>query len=338
MRGVDNYDFITIEDVNSVIINHGMNFEEYYDINTLDLEDDLSINYTNYRIDFSLVSRTFNGEVYEYILEIRNSLWDGSYIFTVLPSNLTKNDVRVVQVESNPNILRITGKNLTYFTIRLKLNNNADLRALTVSNIKLEGITDITSYYYETNNQVLRCVDTNGQPIQDVTITMKGDQNYQEGLTQTVTTDINGYATLVYPATEVGVYTCTVIASKSEYGRVIRTVKVHKNKFKIQIEHTGTFTLKKGAIETVTANIKIADNYNINDTLIKINAGNGYSTTATVKNNTISFDLNLRNYYNDTLALTYVIPATSYNPAQTFTESATCYDFIADTYADIVSE
>ena len=77
---VPNYDFLTVEDINTVILNDGMVFDDFYSLDTRIIESDNSAEYTNIRCDFIVISKFIVGNEYEYILEIRNSLWDGNYI------------------------------------------------------------------------------------------------------------------------------------------------------------------------------------------------------------------------------------------------------------------
>ena len=79
---VPNYDFLTVEDINTVILNEGVEFDGYYDLDTTLLEYDQQRGYIIYRHDFVVVSKIVRGNQYEYILEIR--IWENKHFLSLI--------------------------------------------------------------------------------------------------------------------------------------------------------------------------------------------------------------------------------------------------------------
>ena len=68
--------FLTVEDVNSVNLNH---INEFYEINTSKISEQ---EFDSVLYDFSIVSHTITGGSHVFTFEIHNSLWTGGYYFT----------------------------------------------------------------------------------------------------------------------------------------------------------------------------------------------------------------------------------------------------------------
>lgn len=329
---IDNYSFINIEEINSVILNHGINFEEYYDLNIDDLEDS-SIDFTNYRYDFIIVSRAKFGNLYEYILEIRNSLWDGSYSFIKLPENVAQPTVS--QSTYNPNILKISGENLSTFIIRLHLSNYVDGRVFESNKLSIRGLKDVSARYYENNILKVQVVEPDGTPVANASITVK-----MNGGTSSFTTNNQGYSDIVFPPANPGTYDAEVTATKQDKS-VKRVVQVERTKTDVTWNITNATTVYKGAInETV---VDFTDNENVSleqleGASVKIEYKNKVFNTTIGEDGKARFDLNLRKTYDDSLNVKITVSNSTFITNKTRTSVMTPVWFYAVDYPDLERE
>ena len=67
--------FLTVEDVNSVNLNH---INEYYELDTKKISEQ---EFSNVLYDFCIVSHTFNGSEHTFTFEVHNKLWQGKCYF-----------------------------------------------------------------------------------------------------------------------------------------------------------------------------------------------------------------------------------------------------------------
>ncbi len=68
--------FLTVEDVNSVNLNH---INEFYELDTSKISEQ---EFDGVLYDFSIVSHSINGNTHVFTFEIHNTLWSGGYYFT----------------------------------------------------------------------------------------------------------------------------------------------------------------------------------------------------------------------------------------------------------------
>lgn len=73
--------FLTVEDVNTVNLNH---INEYYELDTSKISEQ-EFDYVLY--DFCIVSHSINGAMHTFSFEIHNELWTGGYYFTTPDGN-----------------------------------------------------------------------------------------------------------------------------------------------------------------------------------------------------------------------------------------------------------
>lgn len=331
---VPNYDFLTVEDINTVILNEGVEFEGYYDLDTTLLEYDQQRGYISYRHDFVVVSKIVRGNQYEYILEIRNALWDGTYSFIKLPDGF--GSPTVTQVLSSPNILRISGENLYYFTIRLHLSNNSENRVIGSNRLRVIGLKNTTNLYYKTDTVPITVTDLNGEEIVNATVKLEG-----EGLTTwTGKTSANGKCDVIYPAANPGDYKAivTVTSDKGSFKKVlnIRRLKLSLNPNIIQSKK-----LIKGSYNTVTFNLgeNELDTWNFMEGINVTLQTRGKKQTSTIKKDgTAQFTINLREYYNDLLECKLTVEETGYTYISTKTIWLNCDYFYATDYASLEAE
>jgi len=299
MKHVDNYTFLNVEDVNTVILEYGTEFEDFYDLDTNKTEPIISKNYKDYRHDFTVVSKSITGTRYEYILEIRNSLWDGGYTFIKLPAGVSTPNV--VQNPRNPNILIISGENLTSFTIRLHLTNYADNRIINVNTLVLKGLTDVSNIYYNSNTVPVTVLTADGMPVHNATVNVAMDGKTSND----IFTNEKGEANIVFPAANPGTYTAVVTATKAGVGTIKRSVTVRRTKAELSFTIDNSKPYIKGAIQPVEIKFdtsKINPN-DINGLQVTVKY-NGQTSVTNIDNGVASFYLNLRKYYNNTINVT----------------------------------
>ena len=333
MRYVPNYTFLNIEEANSIILNHGTEFEDFYDLDTNKLESDVNKTYTNYRADFIVVSKSKFGSTYEYILEIRNSLWDGGYSFITLPSGVS--NPNVVQTPNNPNILRITGENLTNFVIRLHLTNYADDRVININTLVIKGLSEVTNIFYNTNIVPITVLTADDMPVNgaSVTVTMNNQTSVP------VLTNASGEAEIIFPAANPGTYTAVVTATKQDVGTVKRTVIVKRTKPDLEFTIDNTKPFIKGAIQTVdiTFDTTQIESSKLEGLQVTVKYA-GQTSISNIENGKAPFYLNLRKYYNDTVDITVTITESNFNSILNKTVRLNCEYYYATDYLTLESE
>ena len=334
-KHVPNYDFLTVEDVNTVILNEGIDFDEYYDLDTTVLESTHEQGYVSYRHDFVIVSKIVNGNQYEYILEIRNALWDGTYSFIKVPEGF--GSPSVTQVLNSPNILRISGKNLYYFTIRLHLTNTSDARVIGSNRLKVTGLKNTTNLYLKQDIVPITVTDINGNAVANADVKLEG-----AGLnTFTGKTNAAGNCDVIYPAANPGDYTATVSVT-SDKGTFRKVVTIRRLKLNINPNLIQTKKLIKGAYNTITFSLgnneydeswKIMEGANIT-----LTTRGTKQTSSFNQEGTVQFTVNLREYYNDVLECKLSIEETGYTYKCDKTIWANCDYFYATNYATLEAE
>lgn len=333
MGYVENYTFINIEDINSTLINHGIEFEDFYDLDTRLLELDPSLEYHDYRIDFCILSKTKLGSTYEYILEVRNSLWDGGYTFIRLPEGVTM--PQVIHMAENPNILRINGENLTDFTIRLHLTNYADNRILNSNNLIIKGLIDVEAPYYETNTLNVKLLYSNGTPV--VNAEFKIIMNNKDS--DIFKTNASGETELIIPSANPGVYTAIITATKDNL-TAKRTILVTRTKANIQFSIDDSKTYIKGAINKATLNFDVTNinKEQLENLQITISNDNIGVSIANIENGKAEFYFSLRGYYKDTVPLNIVINESEYTNVINSSITLNCDYFYAYNYEELEDE
>ena len=339
-----NYTFFGIEEINSLIYNHAQYFEDYYDFTPSEL--DTSDNYTNYRYDFIVVSKSKFGNTYEYLLEIRNALWTGEWSFISLPEGV--NTPKVTLSIDNPNMLKITGDNLDDFTIRLHLSNLVDTRVFSDvemlnKNMMIEGIQKVTGEYCSNSTMQVTILEDNGTPINGANISLLFDEE-----TYTFTTNTEGVATLTFPQVErPGNYLAEIEVTNFGYYPIKRNINVEKTKAKIDIDNlhgvSSSRTIYYGAINI--CNLNLICNSQVFEDILNTNISLKYNSTNTTCNvsgtyssQNTSFKLNLRGYWSKTVILDINIPETEYSFALKKSVAIQPTYFIANNYASIKSE
>lgn len=330
---IDNYTFINIEEVNSVILNHGINFEEYYDLDIDELESDSTVDFTNYRYDFIIVSRTKFGNLYEYILEIRNSLWDGSYSFIKLPNGAAQPTVS--QSPNNPNLLKISGENLSTFIIRLHLSNYAYDRLFEANRLSIRGLHDVSAKYYETNTLTVQVVEPDGTPVANanVSVLMNGESN-------SFTTNLEGYADIVFPSAIPGTYSAEVTATKLDK-TIKRIVQVERTKTDISWNITNRDTVYKGAINETVIDFTENNSVSLSElegANVRIEYNNKSFTTTIGEDGKAYFDLNLRKTYDDNIPVKVEVSNSTFLQNITDTKTINAVWFYASDYPDLERE
>lgn len=349
---VPNYDFLTVEDINTVILNDGMVFDDFYSLDTRIIESDNSAEYTNIRCDFIVISKFIVGNECEYILEIRNSLWDGNYSFTKLPNGIET--PTVTQVLQSPNTLKIRGNGLSFFEIRLHLTNNSnarvydsemmDVRILNRGDLKVDNVKNITYLYCDTYNlKNLVVTDMQGNGIGNATVKITGKNI---NLVKTTNSsgrliDSNGnLSNFQLPSGAPGKFNLVITAYKDGYGQFNKSFQI--NRVKIDLKYSiSKKTQIKGAYNTNT--ISFASNTKIDKSIlvgksVKITA-NGKSQNIKIGNNLkASFEVNLRNTYSNSLSVKVELGATNYTNSIKKTTKLSCDYFYASNYAKLKSE
>lgn len=314
VKYVPNYDFLCIEDVNTIILNNGVHFQEDYDIDTRLLEDDATKTYENYRFDFILISKQKYGNEYEYILEIRNSLWDGSYSF--IESSIPSEQIEVTQVLSSPNVLKIRGTELEYFILRLHLTNEEDARNIQSNRMKVAGIENIVTPYKTEYSNELFISDLFDSPIANATVTLNINDE-----TATTTTGANGKCMIPYVELIPGNYTGILTISKNGYATLKKPVKIRVLKTDFMMDFTRDPLYKGGICElaiTIFSEVVGGD----------LNAMEGQYIIVKTPNDTLyvdadeviladiyiskTFKFNLRGYYEDYYPVTVIFEESTF--------------------------
>ena len=349
---IPNYDFLTVEDINTVILNDGLVFDDFYDLDTRIIESDNSIEYSNIRCDFIVISKSIVGDEYEYILEIRNSLWDGNYSFTKLPADI--DEPIVTQVLQSPNTLKIRGRGLSFFEIRLHLTNNSnarvydsemkDVRILNRGDLKVDNIQNITYLYCDTYNlSNLVVTDMQGNGIGNAIVKITGENIDLEKTTNSSgrIVDSNGnLSNFQLPSGAPGKFNLVITALKEGYGQFNKSFQI--NRVKIDLKYSiSNKTQIKGAYNSNT--ISFASNSKIDKSIlvgktVKITA-NGKSQNIKIGNDLkATFEVNLRGTYSNSLSVKVELKATNYTNAINKTTKLSCDYFYATNYANLKSQ
>ena len=333
MRHVPNYSFLNVEDFNTVLLNYGTDFEDFYDLDTNRLESDTGATYNNYRYSFVVVSKSIFGSSYEYVLEVRNSLWDGGYTFITLPAGVGNPTVN--QSVTNPNILRITGENLTSFTIRLHLTNYADNRIINVNSLVVKGLNDVSNVYYNSDTVPIRVLTADGMPVNNASVTVTMNNKTSNA----ILTNVSGEANIVFPAANPGNYTAVVTATKQNEGTVKRSVNVKRTKTEVSFTIDNTKPFIKGAIQSAemvfdTSKVNINDIEGVQVTI----KYNNQTSVSTIENGIAPFYLNLRKYYDDKLDVAISFNESTFLNLLSKTVSLKCDYYYASDYATLESE
>lgn len=325
---VPNYTFLNIEDINTVIRLYGEDFDEYYDLDTTHLETNPTVPYSNYRYDFILVSKTISGSNYEYTLEIRNALWDGTYSFIRLPEGITP---IVTQNVSNPNILKISGQDLIFFTIRLHLSNFEDTRVIESSNLKIKGVKNISGPYNETQTLRIQVTSLNDTPIAGATVNFSAlEMSFND------ITDNAGYCNVTIPISDAGKYSGVIYVRKEEIGEAKRSFSIAKTKADISDEIEINADLIKGAICPVL--IKFDETADLIGTKATIEYLSKRIVTTVNERNEILFNVNLREIYDDSIDFIINLDETDNSKRATFNVTENIRWFVANNLDDLKSE
>ena len=325
---VPNYTFLNIEDINTVIRLYGEDFDEYYDLDTTHLETNPTVPYSNYRYDFILVSKTISGSNYEYTLEIRNALWDGTYSFIRLPEGITP---IVTQNVSNPNILKISGQDLIFFTIRLHLSNFEDTRVIESSNLKIKGVKNISGPYNETQTLRIQVTSLNDTPIAGATVNFSAlEMSFND------ITDNAGYCNVTIPISDAGKYSGIIYVRKEEIGEAKRSFSIAKTKADISDEIEINADLIKGAICPVL--IKFDETADLIGTKATIEYLSKRIVTTVNERNEILFNVNLREIYDDSIDFIINLDETDNSKKATFDITEDIRWFVANGFDDLKAE
>lgn len=168
-----NYTFLQLEEINQVIYNFTRN--GFYDVAEISTDKIIekfptwsqgkkfTKRFNNLRYDFTLVSMTYESNIYTWTFKIVNTLWTGGW--TLLNSDRTDYDKEFVSTtpDDADDTLILQGSNLYDFILRLEMSNDNTGRKILVDNFVFEGDYEYTHQYDSTVTEyaVLKNRDTN---------------------------------------------------------------------------------------------------------------------------------------------------------------------------------
>lgn len=334
-RIVPNYDFITISEVNSIIHKYGRNVDKVYHLNTWEIESDGWKPITNIRVDFLIMSHQIVGDMHEWIFEIRNTLWNGKYTLINLPAGV--NPV-TSQPGGNPNILKISGRNLDNFTLVLHLTNVDENRVVEVNNITVDTNTNLNYPYYEEKTIRPIIKDVTGTVIPNATVQLIHDNT----ILQTEVTDHEGKVGLTFPRGDPGDYDFLIRIISNDLGNYNKVINVKREKentnfnipipniFKgsIPVFNCGLFFTAEESKKAVI-NKSVFVSTNVNDTVLGV---------AVSDDDKFNFSVNLRETDNTLLKVTLDVAETFYTKKASFTFELPINKFTPDSWQDIVEQ
>ena len=166
--------FLTVEDVNTVSLNH---INEYYELNTANISEQV---FNGVLYDFIIVSHSISGDNHIFTFEIHNSLWTGGYYFkkgdgTYISNNgsydAPNNTLTFTTTESSLKLVlylcsfapsfnltrltqRLTSSNIIYITKNLAGNNHNVSYTLLDTNTQGGVTIDLSPGLKTVNNQI----------------------------------------------------------------------------------------------------------------------------------------------------------------------------------------
>lgn len=166
--------FLTVEDVNTVSLNH---INEYYELNTANISEQV---FNGVLYDFIIVSHSISGDNHIFTFEIHNSLWTGGYYFkkgdgTYISNNgsydAPNNTLTFTTTESSLKLVlylcsfapsfnltrltqRLTSSNIIYIT-KNQAGNNQNVSYTLLDTNTQGGVTiDLSPGLKTVNNQI----------------------------------------------------------------------------------------------------------------------------------------------------------------------------------------
>ena len=180
-----NYDFLTVEDYNTIVAKYGENYNDLYTMDVMELYSLANHGVNTY--DFLRIFR--DGEYLR--ISVENSLWQGE--IKILECTMSEGwGTRPSMVQYGDQGFRITMSGVESLTIGLIFTNKTSFRFY-VNELRVDGVQDMIVPYLLQPSLRLRVMDGE-TPVQNADVTIFRTDNWM--LVDWKHTDANGYCTV----------------------------------------------------------------------------------------------------------------------------------------------